>query len=91
MDSTTQLILEVKPLKMHILEMKTSQKISIVADLSRFQNVYCYPKSEEEWKKVSIDSYGLDVVWACRFEVHIDQILANATTTHGAAPFGKVI
>jgi hypothetical protein len=27
---------------------------------------------------VSIDSYGLGLVWACRFEVHADQVIGLA-------------
>lgn len=28
-----------------------------------------------QWKKVSIDSYGLDLVWPSRFEVHVTQVI----------------
>ncbi len=47
------------------------------SDLSFFQKVHCYPIIEE-WKNVSIDSYGLDLIWSSRFEVHITQIIDHA-------------
>ncbi len=50
------------------------------ADLSSFSAVYCFPRSAEEWTRVSIDSYGLGLVWASRFEVHVDQIIGLRTT-----------
>jgi len=49
------------------------------ADLSPFASVYCFPRDAEGWSKVSIDSYGLGLVWASRFEVHVDQVLGLAT------------
>lgn len=49
------------------------------SDLSSLKDVYCYPKSNEEWKKVNIDSYGLGLMWSSRFEVHVDQVIALAT------------
>jgi len=44
-------------------------------DLSSFSAVYCFPRNADEWSRVSIDSYGLGLVWATRFEVHVDQII----------------
>lgn len=49
------------------------------ADLSSFSGVYCFPRDPGEWSRVSIDSYGLGLTWACRFEVHVDQIIGLAT------------
>jgi hypothetical protein len=48
------------------------------ADLSSFSSVYRYPRDLEAWSQVSIDSYGLGLLWASRFEVHVDQILGMA-------------
>ena len=48
------------------------------ADLSSFSSVYCFPRDASDWSKVSIDSYGLGLVWASRFEVHVDQIIGLA-------------
>jgi hypothetical protein len=48
------------------------------ADLSSFSSVYCFPPDATEWSRVSIDSHGLALVWASRFEVHVDQIIGLA-------------
>ena len=48
------------------------------ADLSSFRAVSCYPADADAWSRVSIDSYGLALVWACRFEVHADQVIGLA-------------
>ena len=37
------------------------------------------PRDADELSRVSIDSYGLGLVWASRFEVHVDQIIGLAT------------
>ena len=55
------------------------------ADLSSFSGVYCFPRDADEWSRVSIDSYGLGLVWASRFEVHVDQVLGLATHVESAA------
>lgn len=77
MDKATSLIVSVSALQNFQVEVKLSDGTKVVSDLSRFKAVYCFPKSESEWQKVSIDSQGLDLIWASRFEVHVDQILAN--------------
>jgi hypothetical protein len=48
------------------------------ADLSSFCGVSCYPADADAWSRVSIDSYGLALVWSCRFEVHADQVVGLA-------------
>lgn len=48
------------------------------SDLLSFQKVWCYPPDSDAWSRVSIDSYGLALLWACRFEVHVDQVVALA-------------
>jgi len=48
------------------------------ADLSSFRSVSCYPPDADSWSRVSVDSYGLALVWACRFEVHADQVVGLA-------------
>ena len=48
------------------------------ADLSSFRAVSCYPPDAEAWSHVSIDGYGLALVWACRFEVHAEQVVGLA-------------
>ena len=48
------------------------------ADLMRFRSVPCFPPDVDAWSKLWIDSYGLALVWACRFEVHADQVIGLA-------------
>lgn len=49
------------------------------ADLrATFSGVYCFPRSEVDWKEVAIDSYGMGLIWTSRFEVHVDQIIGVA-------------
>ena len=48
------------------------------ADLRRFRAVFCFPPDAAAWSKVSIDSAGLALIWASRFEVHADQIVGLA-------------
>jgi hypothetical protein len=50
------------------------------ADLASFSNVHCFPKDVAEWEQVSIDAYGLALVWPGRFEVHVDQVVGLATS-----------
>jgi hypothetical protein len=59
-----------------VLEASDGKRYS--ADLSSFRAVSCYPPDAEAWAQVSIDSYGLALVWACRFEVHADQVIGLA-------------
>ena len=56
------------------------------ADLSSLAGVYCFPRDPNEWSKVSVDSYGLALVWSCRFEAHVDQIIGLATRIETSAP-----
>lgn len=48
------------------------------ADLTPMSSVYCFPRDLTEWRKVSIDSHALGLVWENRFEVHADQIIGLA-------------
>lgn len=79
MGSTTPVILSVLAPKLGTVVIETSDGNRYYSDLSSLKNVYCYPKTDEEWKKVNIDSYGLGLMWSSRFEVHIDQVIALAT------------
>ena len=49
------------------------------ADLTPLSAVYCFPRDLAEWQRVSIDSYALSLIWANRFEVHVDQVIGLAT------------
>lgn len=56
------------------------------ADLSSFASVYCFPRNADEWAQVSVDSYGLGLTWACRFEVHVDQVIGLASKVERVVP-----
>lgn len=58
---------------------ETSDEHRYESDLSSLSAVYCFPKDEAEWKKCSVDSYGLGIIWSSRFEVHVDQVIGLAT------------
>ena len=58
------------------------------SDLSSLEGVYCFPKNEDEWKKCSIDSYGLGIIWSSRFEVHVDQVIGLAVKSEKPAKVG---
>ena len=77
MDKTTTLIVSVSALQNFQVEVQLSDGRVVRADLSRFKSVYCFPKLDADWQKVSVDSHGLDLIWASRFEVHVDQVLSN--------------
>jgi hypothetical protein len=47
-------------------------------DLSSFDPVHCFPRTQDAWKLVTSDSHGLSLVWTTRFEVHVDQVVALA-------------
>ena len=58
---------------------ETSDNHRYESDLSSLSGVYCFPKTEADWKKCSLDSYGLGIIWSSRFEVHVDQVIGLAT------------
>lgn len=78
MDKATPVILSVEAPHYRELIIETSEGSRYLANLSAFEKVHCFPKNLQEWKNVSIDSYGLALIWGSRFEVHIDQILGIA-------------
>ena len=57
---------------------ETSDNKRYHADLKNFANILCFPKDKDAWSKVSIDSYGLGLIWTSRFEVHVDQVIGLA-------------
>ena len=72
-DSTHKAIQEVKGLEYKKIQVTLTDGMVFVADLTEFESVYCFP-TLEQWKQISIDSYGRGLIWPSRFEVHIDQI-----------------
>jgi hypothetical protein len=79
MDQTDQLIVCVTAQKQPLLTIETNYGNKYVTDLSGFKTVYCFPKSQKEWENVSISTGGFAITWGCRFEMHIDQVVAEAT------------
>ena len=79
MDSPTPVIRKVTVPTFKKVVIETNDDIRYEADLTSMADVYCFPKNESDWKKCSIDSYGLAIVWSSRFEIHVDQIIGLAT------------
>ena len=78
MDTTNPVILNVSTPQYQRVVIEASNGIRYFCDLSALSKVYCFPKTEKDWSKVSPDSYGLGLVWESRFEVHVSQIVALA-------------
>jgi hypothetical protein len=79
MGHAARVILKVEAPKLGVVVVETSDGYRHHSNLSSLSAVYCYPKDDTEWSKVSIDSYGRGLQWTCRFEVHLDQVVALAT------------
>ena len=75
MDSTNKIIRSAIAVDYKKIRVVLTDGTVLFADLSEFNDVYCFP-SKEDWKNLSVDSYGRGIVWVSRFEVHIDQVLA---------------
>jgi hypothetical protein len=84
MDRPTPLIRAVSTPAYGRVEIVASDGKRYSADLSLFRAVGCFPPNPEEWSRVSIDSYGLSLIWASRFEVHADQVVGLADRVTGA-------
>ncbi len=79
------MILKVSALEKNRVVIDVSDGRRYFTDLSSFSSVFCYPKSNKEWKTVAIQKPGFALVWSCKFEVHVDQILALATKIEKSA------
>lgn len=79
MGNTTTVIRKIYTPAYKKIIIETSDNHRYESDLSALSGVYCFPKDEKEWKKCSIDSYGLGIIWSCRFEVHVDQVIGLAS------------
>lgn len=76
MGGTTPLILRVSTPQYGWVTVEASDGYRYSADLAPLSAVYCFPKDQASWDQVSVDSHGLAIVWASRFEVHVDQVVA---------------
>ena len=71
------LIKKVTPLKYNKIMIETSLGKKYSSDLSFFNKVHCYP-TEADWKNVSIDKSGLDLIWSTKFKINLTQIIEHA-------------
>jgi len=78
MGATTPVATSVRAPEFGKVVVEASDGMRYHADLQEFSSVHCYPKTEDEWRMVSIDSYGLALIWNTRFEVHMDQVVGFA-------------
>jgi hypothetical protein len=58
---------------------------SYSANLSSFNDIYCYPKNLQEWKRANVGECNADIEWASGFAVHLDQIAALAIEQNKAS------
>lgn len=79
MGASTPVILKVQTPEYREVIVEASNGKRYYSDLSSLSAVYCFPKSEADWRDVSIDGEGLSLIWSSRFEVHIDQVIGLAT------------
>lgn len=60
------------------ITIELSNDSSYTANLSSFNDVYCYPKNLQEWKQANIGECNADIEWISGFAIHLDQIAALA-------------
>jgi hypothetical protein len=70
-------IKKVTPLKYNKIMIETSLGKKYNSDLSFFNKVHCYP-TEADWKNVSIDKSGTDLIWSTKFKIKLIQIIEHA-------------
>ncbi len=61
-------------LQYNLIKIILSDDSAYTADISSFQNIYCYPKDSIEWSQASIGEFKTSIVWPCGFDIHLDQI-----------------
>lgn len=81
MGNSTPIIRNVQVSEYAKVIIDTSDGKRYFSDLSALSKVYCFPIDLTAWSKISIDSYGLGLIWASRFEVHVDQVIGLAFKT----------
>ncbi len=75
MDSAPPVILSFSLPKLGEVVFEGSNHRRYFVDLRSLEKVFCFPKTESDWKLASVDSYGLSLIWPSRFEVHVDQMI----------------
>ncbi len=86
MDTPTPVILRVGTPAYGCVVIETADGMRYESDLSSFASVYCFPKTLNEWNAVAQDGAGLALVWASRFEVHVDQVIGLARRAEADCP-----
>jgi hypothetical protein len=81
MDQSNIVIQSVKALKKPQVEITATNGKVYISDLKDYIKVKCFPTSQEEWEKVGITTYGFNLTWSSRFEVHIDQLIDAAISS----------
>lgn len=77
MDEADPIVKSVRTLKIPLIKFDSTDGYRYTVDLAKFKSVYCFPKDQTEWNQV-FQMEGDKIVWKNRFEVHIDQAVANA-------------
>jgi hypothetical protein len=76
MDKTDPVVKSVKALKVPLIEFDSVDGYRYTVDLGKFKSVYCFLEKQEDWNAV-FQMDGDRIVWKNRFEIHVDQAVAN--------------
>jgi hypothetical protein len=76
MGQADPIVVSVKALTKPLIEFDTADGYRVTSDLKKFEPVYCFPETQEEWEQV-FEMDGDRIVWRNRFEIHVDQAVAN--------------
>jgi len=77
MDTSDPVVKSVRALQMPFIEFESLDGYKYTVDLSKFKSVYCFPKDQKEWESV-FEMGGDCIIWKNRFEIHVDQAVANS-------------
>jgi hypothetical protein len=75
-DKADPVVKSVKALKIPFLEFESVDGYRYTVDLTKFKSVHCFPEKQEDWNEV-FQMDGDRIVWKSRFEIHVDQAVAN--------------
>lgn len=81
MDQSNIVIQSVKALKKPQIEFTATDGKVYIADLKDYSSIKCFPTSQKEWENVGITTYGFNLTWSSRFEVHVDQLIDAAISS----------
>ncbi len=63
-----------KLIDFHIINITLDDNSEYTADISSFQEIFCYPQNENEWKQAFVGEFKVDIQWPCGFDIHLHQI-----------------